>query len=113
MKLLNLSFNELSGKIPISFGDLESVETLDLSHNSLYGEIPGTFSKLPQQNYLDLNNKKLGGKIPEGPQMDTLVDPKMYANNSGLCGVQIEVPCEDDLVPPGPPLRKKQESMFS
>ncbi|MBA0861235.1 hypothetical protein Goshw_025898 [Gossypium schwendimanii] len=113
LKLLNLSFNELSGKIPISFGDLESVETLDLSRNSLDGEIPGTFSKLLELNYLDLSNNKLGGKIPGGPQMDTLVDPKMYANNSGLCGVQIEVACEEDLVPPGPPLRKKQEPMYS
>ncbi|TYG47152.1 hypothetical protein ES288_D11G315300v1 [Gossypium darwinii] len=113
LKLLNLSFNELSGKIPISFGDLESVETLDLSHNSLDGEIPGTFSKLLELNYLDLSNNKLGGKIPGGPQMDTLVDPNMYANNSGLCGVQIEVPCEKDLVLPGPPLRKKQEPMYS
>ncbi|MBA0561445.1 hypothetical protein Golob_018271 [Gossypium lobatum] len=102
-----------TGKIPISFGDLESVETLDLSRNSLDGEIPGTFSKLLELNYLDLSNKKLGGKIPGGPQMDTLVDPKMYANNSGLCGVQIEVPCEEDLVRPGPPLRKKQEPMYS
>ncbi|PPD85690.1 hypothetical protein GOBAR_DD17382 [Gossypium barbadense] len=100
-------------KIPISFGDLESVETLDLSHNSLDGEIPGTFSKLLELNYLDLSNNKLGGKIPGGPQMDTLVDPNMYANNSGLCGVQIEVPCEKDLVLPGPPLRKKQEPMYS
>ncbi|XP_040960264.1 receptor-like protein 46 [Gossypium hirsutum] len=96
-----------------SFGDLESVETLDLSHNSLDGEIPGTFSKLLELNYLDLSNNKLGGKIPGGPQMDTLVDPNMYANNSGLCGVQIEVPCEKDLVLPGPPLRKKQEPMYS
>ncbi|KAA3472766.1 LRR receptor-like serine/threonine-protein kinase FLS2 [Gossypium australe] len=111
--LLNLSFNELSGKIPISFGDPENAETLDLSHNSLDGEIPGTFSKLLELNYLDLSNNKLGGKIPGGPQMDTLFDPKMYANNSGLCGVQIEVHCEEDLVPPGPPLRKKQEPMFS
>ncbi|XP_052479528.1 receptor-like protein 46 [Gossypium raimondii] len=113
LKLLNLSFKELSGKIPISFGDLESVETLDLSHNTLDGEIPVTFSKLLELNYLDLSNNKLGGKIPGGHQMDTLVDPKMYANNSGLCGVQIEVPCEKDLVPPGPPLRKKQEPMYS
>ncbi|KAE8678131.1 H/ACA ribonucleoprotein complex subunit 1-like protein 1 [Hibiscus syriacus] len=113
LKLLNLSLNELSGKIPVSFGNLKSLETLDLSHNDLNGEIPGTFSELQQLGYLDLSKNELGGKIPEGPQMDRLVDLRIYANNSGLFGVQIRVPCEEDLVPPGSPFIKKQDTMFS
>ncbi|XWS57608.1 hypothetical protein CRYUN_Cryun09bG0188400 [Craigia yunnanensis] len=113
LKLLNLSYNELSGNIPLSLGDLESPETLDLSHNNLDGEIPGTFTKLQELNSLDLSNNKLGGKIPESPQMDTLVDPNIYANNTGLCGVQIQVPCEEDLQPPESPGMKKNEIWFS
>ncbi|XVF57326.1 hypothetical protein PTKIN_Ptkin06aG0196200 [Pterospermum kingtungense] len=91
------------------------LETLDLSHNELVGEIPGTFAKLLELNTLDLSNNKLGGKIPEGLQMDRLVDPNIYANNSGLCGVQIKVPCEEDLLQPPDQSQgmNKKETWFS
>lgn len=32
--------------------------------------------------------------------MDRLNDPAIYANNSGLCGMQIQVLCAEDLHPP-------------
>ncbi|GMY16275.1 receptor-like protein 46 [Fagus crenata] len=32
--------------------------------------------------------------------MDTMDDPNFYANNSGLCGMQIRVPCPENLSPP-------------
>lgn len=79
--------------IPQSFGDLEKVESLDLSHNNLTGEIPKTLSKLSELNTLDLRNNKLKGRIPESPQLDRLNNPNIYANNSGICGMQIQVPC--------------------
>ncbi|RVX13044.1 hypothetical protein CK203_009779 [Vitis vinifera] len=31
--------------------------------------------------------------------MDTMADPNYYANNSGLCGMQIRVPCPEDQSP--------------
>ncbi|CAL9024160.1 unnamed protein product [Prunus brigantina] len=106
LKLLNISSNELSGSIPLAFGDLESLETLDLSHNNLSGQIPQTFAKLQELNTLDLSNNKLVGHIPESPQMDTLIDPNIYANNSGLCGVQIQLRCPEEH----PPSTKTDES---
>ncbi|KAK1361930.1 LRR receptor-like serine/threonine-protein kinase GSO1 [Heracleum sosnowskyi] len=98
LKLLNISNNELSGYIPQSFGDLESIETLDLSNNNITGTIPQVFRKLNQLSVLDVSNNKLSGKIPQGGQMDTMDDLSYYANNSGLCGIQIRVKClEDEL----------------
>ncbi|RVX12757.1 putative inactive leucine-rich repeat receptor kinase XIAO [Vitis vinifera] len=94
LKLLNISCNKLSGKIPTSFGDLENIETLDLSHNKLSGSIPQTLTKLQQLTILDVSNNQLTGQIPDGGQMGTMVlDPNYYANNSGLCGMQIHVSC--------------------
>ena len=94
LKLLNISGNKLSGKIPSSFGDLENIETLDLSHNKLFGSIPPTLTKLQQLTILDVSNNELVGPIPDGGQMGTMVlDPNYFANNSGLCGIQIRVSC--------------------
>ena len=94
LKLLNISGNKLSGKIPSSFGDLENIETLDLSHNKFFGSIPPTLTKLQQLTILDVSNNELVGPIPDGGQMGTMVlDPNYFANNSGLCGIQIRVSC--------------------
>ena len=102
LKLLNISSNKLYGKIPISFGDLEDIESLDLSHNKLSGSIPPTLTKLQQLTILDVSNNELVGPIPDGGQMGTMVlDPNYFANNSGLCGIQIRVPCpKEQLTPP-------------
>ncbi|KAJ9697694.1 hypothetical protein PVL29_007020 [Vitis rotundifolia] len=107
LKLLNISHNKLSGKIPTSFGDLENIETLDMSHNKLTGSIPQTLTKLQQLTILDVSNNQFTGRIPDGGQMGTMVlDPNYYANNSGLCGMQIHVSCPEDEPPP---LTKPQE----
>ena len=114
LKLLNISCNKLCGKIPTSFGDLENIETIDLSHNNISGSIPPTLTKLQQLTILDVSNNELTGQIPDGGQMGTMVlDPNYFANNSGLCGIQIHLPCpEDDGLPLPPPQIKKQELWF-
>ena len=113
VKLLNISHNNLSGKIPVSFGDLRNLECLDLSHNNLSGSIPQSLVKLQQLTTLDVNNNKLTGKIPIGNQMDTMDDPSSYANNSDLCGMQIRVPCHEDSPPTKPPRVENKETWFS
>ena len=45
--------------------------------------------------------------------MDTMDDPSSYANNSGLCGMQIQVSCPEDLSPTKPPRVEKKETGFS
>ena len=113
LKLLNISYNKLSGKIPESFGDIKNLESLDLSHNQLSGSIPQTLTKLQQLTILDVNNNQLTGRIPVGVQMDTMLDPNYYANNSGLCGTQIHVPCpEDKSAAPKPQEHDNKELWF-
>jgi Leucine-rich repeat (LRR) protein len=113
LKLLNISHNNLSGRVPASLGDLENLESLDMSHNNLSGSIPQSLAKLQQLTILDVSNNKLTGKIPVGSQMDTMNDPNFYANNSGLCGMQIRVPCLEYLSPTKPPKVESKETWFS
>ncbi|XP_055960648.1 receptor-like protein 46 [Mercurialis annua] len=94
LRVLNMSYNNLSGKIPRALGEMYNLESLDLSHNTFFGEIPQSFGNLQTLSVLDLSNNKLNGHIPNGPQMDRLNNPDSYANNSGLCGMQIQVPSD-------------------
>src|SRR5262249_36548013 len=107
------SHNNISGTIPRTFGKLENIESLDLSYNSLSGEIPQTFEKLLQLGTLDLSNNKLTGRIPGGPQMDRLNNPNFYANNSGLCGIQIQMPCEKPSQETKPEESDTKETWFT
>ncbi|KAJ9556519.1 hypothetical protein OSB04_011133 [Centaurea solstitialis] len=100
LKLLNISYNNISGYIPRSFGNLKSIESLDMSHNKISGSIPQSLAKLGELTILDVHNNKLTGKIPRGGQMDTMNEVKYFANNSGLCGMQIKITCPEDIAPP-------------
>ncbi|XP_074284239.1 receptor-like protein EIX2 [Silene latifolia] len=83
---LNLSYNHLTGHIPENIGNLKTVESLDLSNNHLSGTIPQSLSSIEWLGKLNLSNNNLHGRIPTGTQLQTLDDPSIYANNSGLCG---------------------------
>ncbi|KAF2305598.1 hypothetical protein GH714_006950 [Hevea brasiliensis] len=111
LSILDLSKNRLSGRIPTTLGDMKNLESLDLSHNNLSGKIPQTFGKLLQLTNLELSNNKLTGSIPSGPQMDRMNNPNSYANNSGLCGMQIQVPCDKAF--PEPKREKKPKESRS
>ena len=113
LKLLNISHNNLNGRIPASLGGLKNLESLDLSHNNLFGSIPQSPAKLQRLTILDVSNNKLTGKIPVDNQMDTMNDPNFYSNNSGLCGMQIPVPCLEDLSPTKPLKVENKEIWFS
>ncbi|VAH99874.1 unnamed protein product [Triticum turgidum subsp. durum] len=92
---LNLSWNQLSGKIPIKLGALKALESLDLSRNKLSGGIPSSLSDITYLSYLDLSDNNLTGRIPSGRQLDTLYtqQPSMYSGNSGLCGLPLPISC--------------------
>jgi hypothetical protein len=86
LRFLNLSRNHLSGCIPENIGELELLESLDCSWNELSGAIPSSMSKLLSLSSLNLSNNNLSGQIPTGNQLQTLDNPSIYNNNSGLCG---------------------------
>ncbi|KAK4377285.1 hypothetical protein RND71_003581 [Anisodus tanguticus] len=61
---LYLSNNGLSGMVPSSLNQLSSLSVLDLSHNSLVGSIPASFGSLGNLPFLDMSSNNLSGAIP-------------------------------------------------
>ena len=92
---LNLSWNHLSGQIPAEIGAMKSIESLDLSRNNLHDDIPASLSNLAYLSSLDLSYNNLTGRIPLGNQLDTIYseNPSIYAGNIGLCGPPLERNC--------------------
>ena len=64
VKSLDLSSNQLSGKIPWELGTLSNLESLDLSNNQLNGEIPPEIGNLSSLEQLYLPGNPLTGEIP-------------------------------------------------
>lgn len=61
---LDLSNNNLQGKIPITIGNLRHLETLNLSGNQIEGKVPGLFRKFERLKVVNLANNSLAGDIP-------------------------------------------------
>ena len=61
---LRLKGNQLSEEIPVSMGNLTTLEELDLSSNSLTGTIPTQLSGLTGLDVLILGGNQLSGEIP-------------------------------------------------
>ncbi|XP_038978127.1 receptor-like protein EIX2 [Phoenix dactylifera] len=99
---LNLSGNYLVGEITEKIGALRQLQSLDLSRNNLYGGIPSSMIALTFLSYLNLSYNNLSGRIPLGNQLQTFTDPSIYAGNSGLCGFPLAQKCKDDKTNQGP-----------
>ena len=64
LEILDLSRNNLSGKLPEWIGDLSKLRILDLRSNNLKGDIPIQISYLQKLQILDLGMNHLSGSIP-------------------------------------------------
>lgn len=64
LKHLFLASNQFSGNIPLEYGNFPQLQTLDLSYNMLSGPIPPTLGNLNSLLWLMLANNKLTGEIP-------------------------------------------------
>ncbi|PIA63747.1 hypothetical protein AQUCO_00201233v1 [Aquilegia coerulea] len=102
LQVLDLAHNKLSGEIPASFGHLRNLGVFDASYNKLQGQIPESFSNLSFLVQIDLSNNALTGPIPSRGQLSTL-PASQYANNPGLCGVPLP-PCTNDIPQTTPPV---------
>jgi|GEM_PF-2514592 len=63
--MLDLSFNNLTGTIPVNIGDLEALQLLNLGLNNLSGTIPASLGDLSNLVELLLLSNDLQGTIPE------------------------------------------------
>uniref|UniRef100_A0A7N0ZV37 non-specific serine/threonine protein kinase n=1 Tax=Kalanchoe fedtschenkoi TaxID=63787 RepID=A0A7N0ZV37_KALFE len=89
LQVLELSNNQLSGEIPQKFGELKNLGVFDASHNRLQGRIPDSFSRLSFLVQIDLSYNELTGEIPQRGQLSTL-PASQYAHNPGLCGPPLD-----------------------
>ncbi|XP_047965280.1 receptor-like protein EIX2 [Salvia hispanica] len=64
---------------------MDMLDFLDLSHNQLSGKIPTSLAEIHTLGFLDLSNNNLSGKIPTGTQLQSF-NASAYADNDGLCG---------------------------
>ncbi|XP_047949617.1 receptor-like protein EIX2 [Salvia hispanica] len=64
---------------------MEVLDALDLSHNQLSGKIPISLAGIHTLGFLDLSNNSLSGKIPTSTQLQSF-SASYYAGNDGLCG---------------------------
>lgn len=64
LKKLELSFNNISGTLPLQLGNLKNLEILALNGNNITGNIPTQLGQLTQLKQLHLSSNRLSGNIP-------------------------------------------------
>ncbi|OQU75978.1 hypothetical protein SORBI_3010G067200, partial [Sorghum bicolor] len=65
---LNLSNNLLEGPLTLEFGNMEMIQALDLSGNKLSGGLPSSIGTLKNLHFLDVSFNSLTGTIPQSLQ---------------------------------------------
>ncbi|KAJ0102140.1 hypothetical protein Patl1_04098 [Pistacia atlantica] len=82
IEVLDLSYNNLSGKIPECLGNFSiNLHVLDLRKNILHGKIPGTFTEGSNLRTLNLNYNGLEGPVPRSLINCTLLEILDLGNN--------------------------------
>ncbi|BBN01710.1 hypothetical protein Mp_2g09700 [Marchantia polymorpha subsp. ruderalis] len=90
---LNLAQNNFSGEIPQVFGNLLLLQSLDLSANYLTRKIPAVLTR-PSLGYLNLSYNFLEGEIPTANAFSTRYDISSFKpGNNQLCGPPLETTC--------------------
>nr|XP_043617836.1 probable LRR receptor-like serine/threonine-protein kinase At1g74360 [Erigeron canadensis] len=65
LKYLFLANNQFSGSIPSEFGNMQGLQALDLSNNQLTGPIPPTLGQLSSLLWLMISNNSIAGELPQ------------------------------------------------
>ncbi|WOK97114.1 phytosulfokine receptor 1-like [Canna indica] len=97
LQSLNLSRNHLTRRITWSIDRMQQLEVFDLSRNNLSGVITSSLASLYSLNHLNLSYNNLSGRISTGRQLQTLMDPSIYAGNPNLCGPPLAKNCTKNI----------------
>ncbi|GKV39664.1 hypothetical protein SLEP1_g47402 [Rubroshorea leprosula] len=83
LRILNLANNHLFGKIPSSIGSLSYLESLGLQNNNFSGEIPWSLGNCSALQFLDLSYNRFSGIIPAwvGERLSSLIFLLLRSNN--------------------------------
>ncbi|GLU19486.1 hypothetical protein SLE2022_357350 [Rubroshorea leprosula] len=92
---LNLSRNQMTGWIPSKIGQMRQLESLDLSQNQLSGHLPGSMSQLNFLSTLNLSYNNFSGRIPLSTQMQSF-NASAFVGNPLLCGLPLTPTCPGD-----------------
>ncbi|XP_024195246.2 receptor-like protein EIX2 [Rosa chinensis] len=65
IRWLDLSSNQISGKLPFRFNSFPNLESIVLSHNQFDGTIPSSICSIQSLYELALNNNQLSGEFPK------------------------------------------------
>ncbi|KAJ0806652.1 putative non-specific serine/threonine protein kinase [Helianthus annuus] len=103
---LDLSMNALVGEIPSNVGQMKELLILDLSRNNLRGGLPSSMSQMTWLDYLDVSYNNLSGKIPSSTQLQSF-EPSRYTGNAGLCGLPLPKYCPGDKELEGPTVARE------
>ncbi|CAI9767871.1 unnamed protein product [Fraxinus pennsylvanica] len=93
---VDLSYNQLEGPIPDSFGELIFLEGLYLSNNKLNGEIPKSLGNLSYLYTLDLSYNELNGTFPVIATFSSRLF--LYLNNNKLNGFHTPSPGQPSIL---------------
>ncbi|KAL5762869.1 hypothetical protein ACOSP7_019133 [Xanthoceras sorbifolium] len=98
LKVIVLADNQISGSIPLTLVNLRRLYMLNLQDNKLSGPIPAL--NQTSLRFFNVSNNQLSGKVPLTAAL-VRFNTSSFLGNVGLCGEQIENPCEDGEVGSG------------
>ncbi|XP_061996616.1 receptor-like protein EIX2 [Rosa rugosa] len=79
---LDLSSNQISGKLPFRFNSFPNLSSIVLSHNQFDGTIPSSICSIQSLWYLALNNNQLSGEFPKEWSLWSNIDLVDVSNNN-------------------------------
>ncbi|KAM5552459.1 hypothetical protein ABKV19_027019 [Rosa sericea] len=79
---LDLSYNQISGKLPFRFNSFPNLRSIILSHNQFDGTIPSSICSIQSLSFLVLNNNQLSGEFPKEWSLWSRIDTVDVSNNS-------------------------------